>query len=181
MKKVVQALLVVAAMAALMALIIRFGVATVRESFERDFALLLAGAVLGVAGNIVVNWLSRAEEYRKGSYTERAKAVQELLDLARSVKQRYLDGWAARNAKGLDRDAPIERLPKDKADLLRLGFRHDVWVAERGVQAIRDFNSALDPQRYADFSNQEGVEAFLGKHFGALREALCRDLGFKPE
>ena len=179
-KKLGKALLLIVAIATLMALVIRFGVESGEETFERDLALLLAGGLLGVMGNIAVNWLSRTEEYRKGAYTERAKAVQELLDSARVVKQTYLDDWHARDAEmGVEREAPCFQEGKD--DLLRLGFRHDVWVAERGVQAIRDFNSALDPALFGDFSNHGEVEAFLQPHFGALRKALCRDLGFAPE
>lgn len=72
----VWAVLLAAILTAVAALVLRLGLATVKDTFERDVMVLAAGAVIGGFGSLLARWLSRREEYRKGAYTERARAVQ---------------------------------------------------------------------------------------------------------
>ena len=86
--------------------------------------------------------------------------------------------WLASRANSAPR---LDDLRQARDDLLRRSFYHDVWVAARGVGAIRDFNGELDPLRYGQFSTKEEVERYLNDKFNELRKKLCKDLGYTPD
>jgi len=54
-------------------------------SFKSAIYLLVAGAALTATGKAFVDIWTCSEAYRQGAYTERAKAVQNVLALARSA------------------------------------------------------------------------------------------------
>lgn len=60
---------------------------------ESQLLHILIGGVLAGIGNVFIRWIYRSEAYQQGSYTERAKVIQELLREARLHKQYVVDGW----------------------------------------------------------------------------------------
>ena len=148
---------------------------------EMSSGLLTAGvgAILGAAVTLLIQCLGRRDTYRQGAYTERAKAVQDLLNHARVVKDACVHAQAAQNTPNAQ--AAVKAVDDAKAALLRQAFFHDVWISEnRGVQSIRDFNDAINGNQMQAMASRQAVEAALAQPFDQLRKALKKDLGFEP-
>lgn len=152
--------------------VLRVGLEAAKETFERELMVLLVGSMLGIISTLIVAWLSQRGEYRKGAYTERAKAVQDLLDHARSVK----DACVKVQAGG-----SVNTLEEAMHALRRRAWWHDIWVGRRGVTEIAKFTDALDAKSIAGMASREEVEKALAAPFEALRRDLCRNLGFQPK
>jgi hypothetical protein len=65
------------------------------KSFDA-IAFAAVGALLGAAGSAGYRALTTAEQYKQGAYTERAKAVQALLQLAREYRVEAYNFWETR-------------------------------------------------------------------------------------
>src|SRR5262245_44276895 len=63
----------------------------VAGSSEQALLHFLVGALLTTGGGSIRELATRWEAYREGSYTERAKAVQEILQHVRVVRERCLE------------------------------------------------------------------------------------------
>lgn len=144
-----------------------------------DLFIAIIGALLGAGVTLLIQWITRRDSYRQGAYTERAKAVQDLLNHARVVKDACVAAQAAQGTA--QAAAAVQAVDDAKAALLRQGFFHDVWISEdRGVQSVRDFNAAINAGQMQAMSSRHAVEAALDPPFSQLRKALKKDLGFEP-
>ena len=144
-----------------------------------DLFIAIVGALLGAGLTLLIQWVTRRDTYRQGAYSERAKAVQDLLNHARAVKDACVLAQAARGTAGAF--AAVQAIDHAKAALLQQAYFHDVWISEeRGVQSIRDFNAGVIGNQMQAMASRQAVEAALNQPFDQLRAALKKDLGFMP-
>jgi len=85
--------------------------------------------------------------------------------------------WQSRNATGIEEFSPREHLLSTATELRNLAFLHEVWIGERGVNAVRTFIDALAAEKIRAGQDDSLLESAML----ALKSALTRDLGFKPE
>ena len=127
-------------------------------------------------------FVSRPTPLRGGDWWRpgrRAKAVQDLLNHARRVKDACVRAQAAHCTPNAQ--AAVQAVDDAKTTLLQQAFFHDVWISEhRGVPSIRDFNSAINGNQMQAMASRQAVEAALAQPFDQLRKALKEDLGFQP-
>jgi hypothetical protein len=146
---------------------------------SNDLFIAIVAAVLGALLTLLIQWLTRRDSYRQGAYTERARAVQDLLNHARAVKDSCVRAQAV--AQAPEASAAIQAVEAAKVALMRQAFFHDVWISEdRGVRSVRDFNSRIDGAQMQKLDSRQAVEAALESPFTELRQALKKDLGFQP-
>ncbi len=171
-------LLVLAAIfSAVPVVVVRLGLGSSPNTFERDFILGISGAYMGLLATLVASSLNRKEQYKQGAYTERAKAVQSLLHDARVVKARAVD-LANQPALAGSILASVE---ESQEILLRNAFEQSVWVGEPGVEAIRRFNAILTRDALLHLKTKAELEAIVVPPFERLRRELMSDLGYVPD
>lgn len=139
---------------------------------------LLIGAAFGVIGTLIVQLIGRRESYRLGAYTERAKAAQMLLRHAREIKVMAV---GIPGLKGPHFDQAARNLEAQKTELLNVAFDNNLWISERGVDAVRGFNAEIDASRLRELPSREKAEIAVEKPFQGLHASLLKDFGFKPK
>ena len=177
--------------------LLRLGLHSPRDAFERDLLLVLTGAALAAVGKTVRDLVIRSEAYRQGAYTERAKAVQEILAVARDVKAACVHTLCGEPGPEeatiallqILRHPPAEHLVPEREErvrvlrdaLLRLSWHHRVWIGTRGEQAVRRFlDGTAQAQEMKRGEPREQYESAVGRPFGELENALMGDLGYWP-
>jgi hypothetical protein len=149
---------------------------------EGGFLFTIAGAALFAAGKSAVDLLTQHEAYLRGSYTERAKAVQGVMAAARAAKVATFELLKLDPTVYLlvHQIAARTQYADHRCDtLLRLAWHNRVWIGKRGEKKVREFIKEL--RAIAPVSNARGkeiVEAEIGGVFDALETALFGDLGY---
>ena len=175
-----RALLVLLGAVAAAIILLRRGLDSPAQSFERELLLVLTGAALAAVGKLVIDLITKTEAYRQGAYTDRAKAVQEILAAARDMKVAAL-AFLMMVPRGQKGSAPGEQLfRKSCDDLLRLAWHHRVWIGKRGENVVREFIESMRKIDNDDNKGKEQLEVEINERFARLEALLMGDLGFWP-
>lgn len=160
--------------------ILRYTVQTETTEQERQWVFFAAGLLGGVLTNVLTNWYLRTDEYRRGAYTERSKAIQAIVNDARDVRDTFVYWWFERGnpVSMLECAKSIEAV---KARLFRLALYHEVWIGRRGVDAVIAFNEAVQAADLKAISSGDDAEKFLSPALEELKRQLRRDLGYDPK
>jgi hypothetical protein len=149
------------------------------KSLEYTLGLASIGALLAAGGSALYRALTRMEAYRQGAYTERAKAVQEVLQEARELKSLVAEFWDTRMAWYLVDTAPRQArgsngLDPNSPDDVSAMVDNPVEASEisRIIEGIR--HSQMIPRSVHDrtrIARSDRMDAWKGR----MRDALQTD------
>jgi len=171
-------------------LLVRGGVSAPPGSFEASLYLVLAGAALTAVGKSVIDLATRSEAYRQGAYTERAKAVQEVLKQARATMTLALEfvgftfasGWlvlAKQEGGQREVETQLNEAHERSRDLARY---HRVWLGGRGEDAVVEFLEVLsENEAAAPPQSKEAAGDLIRAALRKLESRLMADLDYTPE
>jgi hypothetical protein len=143
------------------------------DGYAQKAALAIgAGLILAVA-TLVKDVIGRLATSRQGSFNERAKAAQQLLQAARKIRHDAREVW---NSSWFGPGSP--RRPLDQCVSIDhfqdLGFELDFWLDPAAMRKFRDSVSKLD---LSFFERREDLVAEITKHLEVLKADLRRELG----
>lgn len=149
-------------------------------SAERDISLVLVGGIAAFAGNRISRVVGRMDLYREASYTERAKAVQELMRRARALRANAWSFW-----KSGQRPLPSPQLlayAESAKAVVACSFDHRVWLGLDAVRAARAFTKEMRlEQSWFELEDPLEVGRVLDVAFERFVASLCLELGIVPE
>jgi hypothetical protein len=157
-------------------------------SGEQGFLFTLAGVAVAAAGKSIVDVAMRGETYRQGAYTERARAVQRVLQAARTARAAGGGAWLANQQVvisgggnfDIDRryDEAIEAHGIAIATVSGTAFEEDVWLGMEGVDAARRFADTVQRLQFDAFETRTTYLAVVTAEMEKLRASLLAGLGF---
>jgi hypothetical protein len=142
-------------------------------SSEQALLHFIVGALLTTAGAAIKDLFTRGEAYQQGAYTERAKAVRELLDWTREAREgfKFLFPPSAN---------PWSNVDSQLLTVRNEAFSRDVWIGKSGVDAVRDLIEGVRTIDRTKITTQDEAVAAFNVHFDRLTRRLMGDLGYWP-
>lgn len=145
------------------------------DSLERQLALICIGALVGFAGGRISRVVDRNDMYREASYTERAKAAQDLLVRAREVRN-YIIQFNRKSLLPLS-DVQAAKYASLGQALIDGSYHHRIWLGLAGRRAAGEFVRELALERL----EPDRVERQTMQAFEKLVAALSLELGIAPD
>ena len=110
----------------------------------RTISTVFVGSALSVIVALILHLATKRDMYRRVVFTERIKAVRDLLEHARQVKDASVIAHARRNS-GTATSAARE-VEEAKERLWQRSLYHEIWSSsDTLVRSVKKFNAAVDP------------------------------------
>jgi hypothetical protein len=156
-------------------LVTYLGDVATKGSFKAAYYLELAGALIAVIGKLALDLLRPKQPRRDAAYVEHARAVTEILQLAREFRSAKVELLRHRLAARSDPD--LEPLIDARNPLLsRTWELRSVWLHESGEAAVRRFLQRVERASAPDADALDAAEREIEDAFQELEQSLTRAL-----